>query len=420
VSAPLVDELFAAQPKLVGPLQGLWSAHEPQPGDEVQTILSIAIIITLATSLAIVLRFGTLRCEGTMPVSLFTFMAILFTSGLDVGLIMFPLTEFPTYASEEPYAFANPLAIEFGFWGFLVWGFYFLTSFYFVVVEPKLQLFEIPAVKIVNNIVIMGTCAFTAYLFLTYLPNYIAGISEPARFGLVALVVLLSVLSSTDIRYVKVRSIASTWMFFALIIGMWATSGMGATGFASSIAGVGEYFTNLHRFVTPITDYHAFHLFWWFSWSIMIGQFVARFVGGLPAWQLLIAMLVLPSIPLAVWFAVLYFHYAQNVEIIAFFRLAMVAVGIVFVINSLDSLIRLYTTNLDLTVESYGKPLYIAGNFVAMFGLVLLYQFTPLKIEWIGLVVIGLYAAIYTLLFLRRHELLGPSAPNSTKVAEGS
>jgi glycine betaine transporter len=123
-------------------LQGLWPAHEPQPGDEVQTILSIAIIITLATSLAIVLRFGTLRCEGTMPVSLFTFMAILFTSGLDVGLIMFPLTEFPTYASEEPYACANP-PIEFGFWVFLVWGFYFLTSFYFVVVEPKLQLFEI-------------------------------------------------------------------------------------------------------------------------------------------------------------------------------------------------------------------------------------------------------------------------------------
>jgi glycine betaine transporter len=51
---------------------------------------------------------------------------------------------------------------------------------------------------------------------------------------------------------------------------------------------------------------------------------------------------------------------------------------------------------------------------------VLLYQFTPLKIEWIGLVVIGLYAAIYTLLFLRRHELLGPSAPDSTRVAEGS
>jgi len=32
-----------------------------------------------------------------MPASLFTFNAILFTSGLDVGLIMFPLTEFPIF-----------------------------------------------------------------------------------------------------------------------------------------------------------------------------------------------------------------------------------------------------------------------------------------------------------------------------------
>ena len=36
-----------------------------------------------------------------------------------------------------------------------------------------------------------------------------------------------------------------------------------------------------------------------------------------------------------------------------------------------------------------------------MTTLVLLYQFTPLKIEWIGLVVIGIYAAVYALAFKR-------------------
>jgi len=34
-----------------------------------------------------------------------------------------------------------------------------------------------------------------------------------------------------------------------------------------------------------------------------------------------------------------------------------------------------------------------------------LYQFTPLKIEWIGMIVIGLYVAIYALVFVRRGEL---------------
>ena len=108
------------------------------------TILSCAIIATLLMATLILLRWGRLRCQGEIPTSLFAFMAILFTSGLDVGLVMFPLGEFPVYADEAAYAFTNPLAIEFGFWGFLVWAFYFLTTFYFVIVEPRLKLFEIP------------------------------------------------------------------------------------------------------------------------------------------------------------------------------------------------------------------------------------------------------------------------------------
>jgi hypothetical protein len=37
--------------------------------------------------------------------------------------------------------------------------------------------------------------------------------------------------------------------------------------------------------------------------------------------------------------------------------------------------------------------------------LVLLYQFTPFEIEWVGLIVIGLYLVIYILLFKGRREL---------------
>ena len=48
---------------------------------------------------------------------------------------------------------------------------------------------------------------------------------------------------------------------------------------------------------------------------------------------------------------------------------------------------------------------YIIGNWAALSTLVLLYQFTPLRIEWIGLVVVGIYAAVYALVFQRRNEL---------------
>ena len=369
-------------------------------------ILTIAMAVALLTALILTVRWGKLKCTGPIPVSFFTFIAILFTSGLDVGLIMFPLVDFEVYRSEAAYDFANPLAMEFGFWGFLVWAFYFLTTFYFCIVEPKLKLFEIPAIKVTNNIVIVGTCAFTAYLFLMYLPDYIVGISEPFRYGLVATVILFATLSSTDIKYVKILSVSSTWLFFALIAGVWLVSGMGVAGLAESMSGIGAYFTNIHRFMSPITEYHQFYLYWWFAWSIMIGQFVARFVGGIPAWKLLLALLVVPSIPIAIWFAVLYYYFSNDVPVETAWRLAMVVVGVIFVINSLDSLIRLYTQNLDITPERFGRFRYITGNWFALSALVILYKFTPLKIEWIGLIVVGIYMAVYGLVFLRRQRLL--------------
>jgi choline-glycine betaine transporter len=133
---------------------------------------------------------------------------------------------------------------------------------------------------------------------------------------------------------------------------------------------------------------------------------VSRFVGGIKAWHLLLALLFVPSIPIAIWFSVLYFHFINGMEIIGFWRWAMVVVGVIFVINSLDSLIRLYTYNLDLTVKRFGTAPYVAANWLALFSLVLLYQFTPLKIEWVGLVVIAIYAVIYALVFQRRHLLI--------------
>ena len=368
-------------------------------------IISIAVIAVVLVSLAILAGFGKLRLSGPEPVALLTFISILFTSGLDAGLVMFPLAEFPMYENEAAYQFTNPLAVIFGSWGFLIWTFYFVTTFYFVVVEPRLKLFEIPWIKFVNNAVVITTCAFTGYLFLYYLPTYIEGISPLFKFGLVAVVVLLAVLSSTNIRYVKILSVASVGLFFALALAMWSASGMGLVEMAATLGKIGSYFNNMHRFVTPMSDHHAFYLYWWFAWSIMIGQFVARFVRNLATWQLLVALLVFPSIPLALWFSVIYFYYTQEVAVSGALNVFMVVVGVVFVLNSLDSLTRLYTDNLNLKVERLGGVRYVLVHWTVIFGLVLLYQFTPFEIEWVGLVVIALYLVIGYLIFRHRKRI---------------
>jgi glycine betaine transporter len=365
-------------------------------------ILSIAIAVTLITSVFICLKWRNLRCVGQTPLSLVAFSAILFTSGLDVGLIMFPLVEFPIYAAEQAYSFTNPLAIEFGFWGFLVWAFYFLTTFYFCIVEPKIGLFQLKPIRWINNLIIIATCAFTAYLFLSYAPNYIDGITPLQKYSLIGFIILMAVWSSTDIRYVKILSLASSALFLALNLVMLLASGASIGDYLGSLASIQGYFQNIHRFLSPISDYHGWYLFWWFAWSIMIGQFVARFVGGLKVWQLMLALLVIPSIAIGLWFATLYYYYANDIPVSGMLNAAMVMVGILFVINSLDSLVRLYTDNLGLGIERLGRGKYVLGNWLLIASLVLLYQFTPLKIEWVGLTVIGLYLVIYILLFKGR------------------
>lgn len=373
-------------------------------------IITFGIIMALVMVAFCVVKWWNVKAIGVTPVPLFTFIAILFTSGLDVGLIMFPLGEFPVYADPEnaEYAFTNPLSIEFGFWGFLIWSFYFLTSFYFCVVEPKVKFFEIPIVRIVNNIVIIGTCAFTASLFLIYLPFYIPEIGDgetvvPAFYVIVFLTILAAAYSSTDIKYVRILSLASSFLFAGLVIFMWLYAKMGFGGLFGNLGELASgYFGNIHRFAAPINDYHEFYLFWWFAWSIMIGQFTSRFVGGLRTQTLLVALLVIPSIPLAIWFSVLYFYYQNGIDTSGLVNFCMIVVGITFVVNSLDSLIRLYSDNLSLTVKRLGRVPYIAMNVAILFGLTLAFQSQWLQIQWVGAIVVGIYVACILYIALRK------------------
>lgn len=374
-------------------------------------IITFGIVMALVLVAYCTIKWWNLTVIGVTPVPLFTFIAILFTSGLDVGLVMFPLAfDFPLYADVEnnpAYGFTNPLALEFGFWGFLIWSFYFLTAFYFCVIEPRVKFFEKGIVKLVNNAVIITTCAFTGSLFLIYLPYYVPEIGDGETvvatfYVIVAAVILAAAYSSTDIKYVRILSVASSFLFIGLIALLWINAGIGLGEFGSSVSNIGGYFTNIHKFIIPLTDYHEFYLFWWFAWSIMIGQFTSRFVGGLKTWQLLAALLVIPSIPLAVWFSVLYHYHLNGLTTVGLLNVAMVIVGVTFVINSFDSLIRLYTDNLGLTVRRFGKWTYIIGNSLVLFVLTLLFQSQWLQIQFVGAVVVGLYVACVLYIVLRK------------------
>jgi predicted membrane channel-forming protein YqfA (hemolysin III family) len=93
----------------------------------------------------------------------------------------------------------------------------------------------------------------------------------------------------------------------------------------------------------------------------------------------------------------------------------MTVVGIVFVVNSFDSLIRLYTDNLNLTTERFGTVSYVLANAIGLFALTLLFQSQWLQIQWVGTVVIAIYlGALAYMFFVKRHhmkDLDGQAAP---------
>lgn len=210
-------------------------------------------------------------------------------------------------------------------------------------------------------------------------------------------------------------------LFIALIAGMWVRAfalGDGSPGdFLGTVGMLGEYFTNIHHFVLPINDYHEFYLFWWFAWSIMIGQFTARFVSGIKTWQLLIAMLVVPSIAIGVWFSVLFHYHDEGLQVAAITNLAMITVGVLMVVNSLDSLIRLYTDNLNLTAERLGRFNYVLFNLVAMIGLTMLFQLDFLRIQWVGALVIALYFGCFATLWRQNAAKWRPSRAHQKKTS---
>ena len=87
------------------------------------------------------------------------------------------------------------------------------------------------------------------------------------------------------------------------------------------------------------------------------------------------------------------------------------AVGVVFVVNSLDSLIRLYSTNLNWSRETLGDRRYYPLHFLLQLGLVGAYVFTPFEIQWVGLIVAALYGVIYVLLARHMGKLGGIGRP---------
>ena len=374
-------------------------------------MIYLGTVLTLILSALFLYYKGNQKLNSDQKVSLLSFFAILFTTGLDGGLLLLPLIDFANYTTpglHTSYQFTNPLAIEFGFWACLSWLCYFVTTCYFALYEKQLNVFQIPWVKTLNCTLIMLTCAFSAWLLLSslnfFIPqawlNHFPYLKEATVF----LVILLAVISSIKILYIKWLSVFSLVIFLLLAVFVANESHLSISTFIDHSFLLNDYFLNLNQFVFPLDVYHQFYMYWWVSWSIIIGQFTAQFVNGLRVYQVFLAILVLPSIPIAIWFIVLFDAFSLGLNLSINLKILIAFLGALFVVNSMDSMIKLYSSELSLTRHQLGSKQYLFYHLGLLSLLTMLYEIKMLDIELVGSIVIILW--MLTLYFWLKTKLV--------------
>ncbi|MFD2167090.1 hypothetical protein ACFSJY_12605 [Thalassotalea euphylliae] len=369
--------------------------------------MSIGVITVGAIAMVVLAVFFVISSpkipQGQQPMTVIGFVALLFTAGLDGGLIFLPLQDFKAMKLAQWPAFVSfhPLAVEFAFWGPLVWLSYFVATAYFCFLEPRLGLFNKPAVKCIHGVLILTTAAFTLSLFWQYLPAYLpetltskttGNVNERGNSWLEVLliftVIVTAVAASFSIKYITKLSQVSMYLFGMIMFLLLAIASPNLNQFTDLAEGLTDFFANAYGFITPLNDYHAFYLAWWFSWSIMMGQFMAKFVASMSIARLFVVMMFMPCLPILGWLAACYLFVENASNMPEWLSIALVVIAALFVINSLDFMINRYAENLSVNIERLGRKQYLSLHTVLLLIVTILFYQQVMLIEWIGAFVI--------------------------------
>ncbi|MAU71957.1 MAG: glycine/betaine ABC transporter [Pseudozobellia sp.] len=297
------------------------------------------VVLLLAVALS---PYGKIRLgkENSRPEhSLWAWSAMLYSAGMGAGILLRAVQE-PVYMQQNPpYSSQLPadiLALEFTFyqWGFTAWAFYGLFA---VVVGYALfrqnrkvrissAVFEnraskklrasIDIVTIVTTVfgliaaiglgttqikggldhIFKASLGLSATLLLTFLVSAIAfysawqglnkGIKVISKINiLVTLCILLFIFLTSDIAHILQSFVIATGHYILDFIPM-------------SIA-YGEY----NPGIVFLTDWTFYYWAFWLAWAPFTGIFIARISKGRTLRQLILGVLILPSLGTFLWFS---------------------------------------------------------------------------------------------------------------------
>ncbi len=362
-------------------------------------VISAGIILIVCCCVCLFVYCADKKFTGDKPVSKLAFFAIIFTSGLDGGFILLPLIEFRQYQLSSDYEFANPLAVEVGFWGISVWLIYFASTLYFCALEPKVKFFKRPWIKFIHSIIVLLTCAFTLSLFSQSVSYFLSPLVSTNIDSWVAIlsvfIVVFAITAGIKVKFMTLLSQSSLLLFISLVFIVAILGDYSWINARESMVLTSEYFHNLPTFILPFNDYHEFYIAWWLTWTIMLGQFVSRFVNNMSPLMLLNIMVILPLLPTFIWFSLLFHWYQTDMPLNISFNVLMIIVAMLFVINSLDFMTAHYSQTLRLNVQRFsvnlmGKFLFVGINSLVLLVMTYLFHTKLLMVNYIAVLVIVL------------------------------
>ena len=292
-------------------------------------------------------RYGSVRLgpdDSRPDYSFFTWIAMLFSAGIGVGLMFFgvaePITHFarpPVGEGGTPQAAEKAMLITYFHWGLQAWGTYVLVGLalaYFAYrkglpLTISSALYPLIGEKIhgalgnaVNILAVLGTMFGIATSLglgvmqvnagLNYLFGLeVSGLNQVFLIGAITLTATASVvagLNSGIKRLSQANAILALFLLLFLLVS-------GPTTFLlnSFVQNLGNYLSNMvplsfQMYAYESTDWMGgwtlFYWAWWISWSPFVGMFIARISRGRTIREFVVSVLLMPVGFTFVWLSV--------------------------------------------------------------------------------------------------------------------
>ena len=304
-------------------------------------------------------RYGNIKIGGVeaeKEFSDFSWMAMLFSAGMGIGLMFFSVSE-PLYYFQNPPSFfgaeagtggaaAAAMAQTFFHWGFHPWAVYGLVglglaffsfnrglpltfrSIFWPLLGERIYGWPGHVIDLVTVFATLfglstslGLGVAQVNTGLSYVGGDMLGaVSIPtgtwpqvALIAGITLIATLSVAAGLD-GGVKRLSTLNLYLMFALL-GFLVIVGPTVYIFGTWIEGLGAYFGNILAlgFFTgtlneaangTVTAWTVFYWGWWIAWSPFVGMFIARISKGRSVREFVLGVLFLPSMFSTLWLSV--------------------------------------------------------------------------------------------------------------------